>query len=1155
MHRRADGLVVYSASDLTSHLACSFRTRLERAALAGQVERPRRREDALDVLVQRGLEHEARYLAELRGQGIVVTEVTFDREGGAAAVEAAARATEEAMRRGDPAIYQATFLDGGWRAHVDFLVRVDVPSALGAWSYEPHDTKLARSAKASALVQLCVYAERVAAVQQRMPDRVHVVLGGSPARRESFNLAQLAAYVRRARGDLLAGEEGPTPTFPPAVGYPEPVEHCDVCDWWSSCDARRRADDHLSLVAGISTRQRRSLDERGVRTVAALGGLALPVVPPLARTSAVAVERIREQARIQVAGRTADRTISELIPQVEADRGLAALPEPSPGDLFFDIEGDPFALDTGLEYLFGLVEPAVVEDGRPQYHELWAFDRDGERQAFERVMDLVAARRATHPGMHVYHYAAYEPAALKRLAGRHGTREKEMDDFLRAGVFVDLYRVVRQGVRASVESYSIKKLEPLYDFRRAADLREAGACLRQFEAWLELDADARTDRSVLETIAAYNRDDCLSAWRLRDWLEDRRPELAALVNGDVPRPQPPGSDRSEEAEARDARVEALEQALLAGLPDDLEGRSADQQGRWLLAQLLDWHRREAKSEWWEYYRQTDLTNEELVEDPATIGGLEYVGVAGAVARSTIHRFRFPPQEHGFTLGTTARDAATEESLGKPVAVDNIGCTIDFKRGKDRPPPTAKGLVPFSIIPTKAQRESLLRIGDWVAANGMEATGPYQAARDLLARRAPRCGNGGGPLVGPGEDVVQACVRLALAQQEGVLPVQGPPGAGKTFAGARMIVALVKAGRRVGITANSHKVITNLLEGALDAAAEEGVALAVVQKADEDDACRRPGVRIASTNEGAIETFADGGNVLAGTAWLWARPELAGAVDTLFVDEAGQLALANAVAISPAAKSLVLLGDPQQLDQPTKGIHPPGAEASALGHLLAGAPTIAADRGVFLDRTWRLHPTLCAVTSELFYEGRLESRDGLEQQAVDAPAPLDGAGFRMLLVPHAGNQNVSSEEVAAVRALYGRLLAEGTGWIDSQRRRAPLTAKDVLIVAPYNAHVAALAAALPPGARVGTVDKFQGQEAPVVIYSLATSTPEDAPRGMEFLYSLNRLNVATSRARCLAIVVCSPALLGVACKTPRQVMMANALCRVAEVATPLPPSPG
>jgi uncharacterized protein len=1151
MYRRADGLVVYSASDLTSHLACSFRTSLERAAMAGNVERPRRRDEALDILVQRGFEHEARYLAELRGQGLAVTDLTFDREGGTAAVEAAARATEETMRRGDAAIYQATFLGEGWRAHPDFLVRVEVPSALGSWSYEPHDTKLARSAKASALIQLCVYAERVAAVQQRMPDCVHVVLGGSPGRRETFRVAQIAAYVRRAQRDLLAGEASAPPSFPPEAGYPEPVEHCDVCDWWSTCDARLRADDHLSLVAGISARQRRSLGERGIETVAALAGLGLPVAPPLARTSAASVERIREQARVQVAGRVADRIVYELIPQIEAERGLAALPEPSPGDLFFDIEGDPFALDTGLEYLFGLVEPAVVEDGQPRYHELWAFDREGERQAFEKVVDLVVARRAVHPGMHVYHYAAYEPSALKRLAGRYGTREKEMDDFLRAGVFVDLYRVVRQGIRASVESYSIKKLEPLYAFQRAADLREAGACLRQFEAWLELDADARKDRRVLETIAAYNRDDCLSAWRLRNWLEDRRLELAALLGRDVPRPEVRGNDRSEEAEARDARVEALERTLVAGVPDAPAARSPVQQGRWLLAQLLDWHRREAKSEWWEYYRQLDLTNEELVEDPATLGGLEYVGVAGTVVKSTIHRFRFPPQEHGFSLGTAARDAATEESLGKPVAVDNNACTIDFKRGKDRPPFTAKGLVPFSIIPTKAQRESLLRIADWVAANGMDAAGPYRAARDLLSRQAPRCGDGGGPLVREGEDVVQACVRLALAQTEGVLAVQGPPGAGKTFAGARMIVALVKAGRRVGITANSHKVITNLLDAALDAAAEAGVALAAVQKADEDgDASRRAGVRIVSTNTEAAEAFAAGGNVLAGTAWLWARPELAGAVDTLFVDEAGQMALANAVAISPAAKSLVLLGDPQQLDQPTKGIHPPGAEASTLGHLLAGAATIAPDRGVFLGRTWRLHPALCAVTSELFYEGRLESRDGLEAQAVDAPAPLDGAGFRMLLVPHAGNQNVSPEEVAAVVALYGRLLVKGTGWIDSQRKRAPLTAKDVLIVAPYNAHVAALAAALPPGARVGTVDKFQGQEAPVVIYSLATSTPEDAPRGMEFLYSLNRLNVATSRARCLAIVVCSPALLSVACKTPRQVMMANAICRVAEVATPL-----
>jgi uncharacterized protein len=463
-----------------------------------------------------------------------------------------------------------------------------------------------------------------------------------------------------------------------------------------------------------------------------------------------------------------------------------------------------------------------------------------------------------------------------------------------------------------------------------------------------------------------------------------------------------------------------------------------------------------------------------------------------------------------------------------------------------------GLIPLKMFGNAAQRDALLRAGEWVAANGTAAPGPHQAALDLLLRAAPRCaGDSAAPLVRANEDLVAACVRLSLACKEGVLPIQGPPGTGKTHTGAHMIVALIKDGRRVGITANSHRVITNLLDKVLEVAAELAIAVAAVQKPDEDrtDCSQNPSVQLAEDNPGVLAAINAGANLIAGTSWLWARPEMSGVVDTLFIDEAGQMSLANAVAVAGAAPALVLLGDPRQLDQPTKGVHPPGADASALGHMLGGAKTIAADRGVFLDRTWRLHPDLCTVTSELFYEQRLDPLPGLERQRIDVRGPLGGTGFRMVYVPHQGNQNTSPEEVAKVREIYASLTADGAAWMDKEGVRLPLTQDGLLVVAPYNAHVVALTAALPAGARVGTVDKFQGQEAPVVIYSLASSTAQDAPRGMEFLYNLNRLNVATSRARCLAIVVCSPWLLEVGCKTPRQVLLANGLCRIGEAGEP------
>jgi uncharacterized protein len=408
------------------------------------------------------------------------------------------------------------------------------------------------------------------------------------------------------------------------------------------------------------------------------------------------------------------------------------------------------------------------------------------------------------------------------------------------------------------------------------------------------------------------------------------------------------------------------------------------------------------------------------------------------------------------------------------------------------------------------------------------------------------------MIGENGQLTEAARKLvqSLPVKASVLPIQGPPGSGKTFTGARMIVELARSGRRVGITAASHKVISNLLGEVCKVANELRVSLACVQKPNGDDGCQHKLVTLVDGKDAVLDALTTGSaNVAAGSAWLWAREEMADSVDVLFVDEAGQMSLANVLAISPAATSIVLLGDPQQLDQPQKGVHPPGADVSALGHLLNGRATISPDQGLFLTETRRLHPDICAFTSEIFYDGRLVSRPENAKQRLNTAGPLDGTGLRFVPVQHSGNQNESSEEVETVAALVTHLLESGATWTNKEGQTHPLRLENILIVTPYNAQLSALYERLPKGARVGTVDKFQGQEAPIVFYSMATSTPEDAPRGMEFLYSLNRLNVAVSRARCVAAIVASPPLFMVHCKTPRQMELANAFCRYLELATP------
>ena len=734
--------------------------------------------------------------------------------------------------------------------------------------------------------------------------------------------------------------------------------------------------------------------------------------------------------------------------------------------------------------------------------------------------------------------------------GRHGTREEQVDDLLRKGVFVDLFRVVRQGLRASVESYSIKKMEPFYGFEREVDLRKASGALAHFEAWLALSGKGDKDSKLLDEVEGYNRDDCVSTLRLRDWLEELRGELEAEIGKKVPRPEPPDPDEAEETPEHLQRVEALVRALTRDVPADEGGRTTEEQGRWLLAHLLNWHRREKKSTWWQYFSWLELTDEELIEDRSAMGGLEYEGVVDTVKRSEIHRFRFPRQEHSIRLGKTPRDPATEKTCGEVVAIDEIRRTVDLKRGKraDLVHPTA--LLPLDDVPDGGLKESLLRIGDAAVTHGLGSDNPYRAAVGLLLRERPRAGQeDGAPLLTPGEPTLDGAIRVVRALDHSVLPVQGPPGAGKTFMGARIILDLIQAGKRVGICATSHKVIGNLLDATCIAAREVGYPIQGIQKVAEEDRCDSEEIEIGGNPQVREALHGNEVRLAAGTAWLWSREDMVGSVDVLFIDEAGQFSLANALAVSPAAESLVLLGDPRQLEQPQRGVHPPGADASALDHLLAEEATVGGDRGLFLPETWRLHPDITDFTSEMFYRGRLRSRDGLDKQVVGEGGPVAGAGLRWIPVEHAGNQNQSDEEAALVTSLVEDLLAAAPTWTDGDGTVHTLGLKNIVVVAPYNAQVSTLAEALPKDARVGTVDKFQGQQAPLVIYSMTSSSAEDAPRGMDFLYSANRLNVATSRAMCLVVVVGTAELFAPECRSPKQMRLANAFCRLKELVRP------
>ena len=1096
----------------------------------------------LEVIRELGLRHEARYLGFLREEGREVLHL-----GGAEDEARALEETRRAMDRGVEVIAQGALVGQAWLGRPDVLRRVPKPSNLGNWSYEAYDCKLARETKATTMLQLSFYSELLGHMQGVDPELMWVVAPGHAFAGEGYRVAEYAAYYRYVKSRLekvCAGGQA-------EESYPEPCTHCNVCRWFQECDTRLRKDDHLSLVAGIRRLQRNQLEAWDRKTVARLAEMPIPLTEKPLHGSREGLEHIREQARVQVAGRTQQRAVHELL-DVIPEMGFCRLPEPSSADMFVDLEGDPFAGDVdaggGQEYLFGFA--SAGDGGEPRYDKRWALTAEEEKAGFEWLVDEVMWRWKKVPEMHVYHFGAYEPSAFKRLMGRYATREEEVDDMLRAGVFVDVHTVLKQALRASVEEYSLKKLEALHEFKRKIPPDESREAMRYVEHRLQLGWEGDLPEKYRDLMEGYNSEDCFSTAALREWLEAER--LKAIAAGaTIARPAPGDPTPTENVKERAEKVNALVAELTSHLSPDRTQWKPLERRQWLLAQLLDWHRRENKATCWEYYRLSDMDDNALLDERSALAELQFVRRTPPEGRGRlpVDTYSYPSQDTDIREG----DKVGHKKLivGTVEGIDLRERTIDIKKTGE-----CLNLHPSSIFVDsrgphwEVLADSTFRIGTWVKNDALDGNGEYRAIRDLLLGLPPRLSAGETLSQIGTETPVETACRVVSALQSSVFPIQGPPGSGKTFTAARMICSLVRQGKKVGVTALSHKVIGKVLKEVQIAADEFGIDVRCIQKIRDDTQDEQiRGVEVTKKNEPPLARLRSGAcHVAAGTVWMWAREEYLESVDVLFIDEAGQMALADVIAAGQAARNLVLVGDPQQLQRPLKGSHPEGAEKSALEHLIGEQKTITSDQGMLLPLTRRMHSKVCRFTSELFYEGKLHSHPVTEPQRLEGHRWLSAPGLWFIPVTHRGCRNASADEVDVIERLLEGFVRGGVRWLRTATTSKPVTLEDVLIVAPYNAQVSDLLARLPKGTRVGTVDKFQGQEAAVVIYSLTTSSPEDAPRGMEFLYSLHRFNVATSRAMSNVIVVGSPRLFEPECKSPRQMRLANALCRYLELAT-------
>lgn len=1128
----SDSRLVLSPSDLNNFLECEHLTWLDLQLARGRILLDSSKSEMAELLAGKGEDHERGTVQGLAERGVEVLSLA---ELAVRDPRSAAAATRDAMKRGVPVIHQATFYDEGWVGLADFVERVEEPSQLGSWSYEVADAKLAKRAKPHFLLQLCFYSDWVAALQGKLPRRMHLLLGSK--QRESYRYAEFAAYYRVLRRRLASAVAGEGRKI-----YPLSVPHCDICRWSDRCRDQWKADDHLSLVANIRNVQIERLEAGGIATLAALAGTREQSVR---RMAPVTFRTLRQQAILQLRQRETGRPDYELLAP-EPGRGFALLPPPSPGDVFFDMEGDPY-LEGGLEYLFGA---AFLDGDRVTYRPWWGHDAAEEKRCFEEFMDFVAERRSREPNLHVYHYAHYELSALRRLAGHYATREHLLDDFLRTHVFVDLYQVLRQSLRLSLSDYSLKSVEVFLGTEREGPVTEAGESILGYEQWLQSGDSAR-----LEEIERYNEQDCRSTRTLRDWLLERAGEARAKFGELPPRLEEPPRLPTEERLQEMAQVAALTASLTSEIPGDARSRSDGPSARQLMAHLLEYHHREERPQWWAIFDLCGKHPDELMDEPGAIAGLTPRPNVPPEAdkRSWIYTLDFPAQETKVKKGGVL-DPETIGSAGEIVELDLAHRRLRLRRGPTlNNAPIPRALIQNPVYQTDAQRAALRRLAAAVVEQGCDAGGPFAAARGVLSRSHPRVRG-----VTSGQDLHGDVVdhgtvwKLVSGLDESHLFIQGPPGSGKTCLGARSIVLLLAQGKRVGVTANSHKAINNLLREIEEVASADSVRFRGLKKTGGEDTAFESHHSLIENSEDNKAARDPRYQLVAATSWLFSRPEFEGAFDVLFYDEAGQISLADALASATSARNLVFLGDPQQLPHVTQADHPEGSGASVLEHLLGDRQTVPPDRGLFLGRTWRLHPDVCAFVSELSYEGRLQPQDGCRRQRLETRVPEMGelgelveAGLRYLPVRHRGNSQQSEEEALAVGRAIEALL--GSAYTDRDGKPGKLGLADILVVAPYNMQVAKLIETLPAGARVGTVDKFQGQQAPVVFYSMASSSGADIPRGLEFLMSRNRLNVAISRAQCLAVLVASPELLHVRCQSIDQMRLVNALCRFVEMA--------
>lgn len=1112
--RLKDEKKLFSSQDLKDFTECRFAVDLDLCDLSETIARTKDSEWE-QILFRKGNEFEKNYLEYLTGTlgpGESVKEIPDG-----LSLDDKVNLTHDAMASGDDFIYQAALYVGDWHGYVDILRKIDQKSKFGDYAYEVIDIKSRTEPSPDNVLQVSLYTWLLGKIQESVPDRMYIVTGD--LKEHSFKYSNFEHYFQSVITDF---NEYVNETIPDKEQVPVPCTFCGFCKWNDFCESRWEQTDHVSKVGGVNRKQVIELKRHGIETVKELGDIEKDKT--LTGVGKDTLFKIRSNAKLQLDKRKNKKPVYEFL-QLKELKGFNRLPQKTDGDLFFDIEGDPIFPERRIEYLFGL------HDSKDQnFVEFWGHSHNEEKTAFENLIDFMTSRLVSNPDAYIYHYASYEEVQLKRLSAQYATREEEVDEILRSSRLVDLYKVVRESLLTSEKTYSLKDLEVFFASERSSDVKDAESSMVQYETWR-----ITRDQGLLDEIKEYNKEDCENLKQLRDWLLSIRPQEANWFDND---PFNPNKKTGESDEDLESLLQRLEESAPTGT----------QEMRALVGQLTRFHQRASKPDWWEFFQRADLIEEELIQSPDCLGGLEIVEIKEPLNSRSSPRYicSYPEQEHKFKVGADccfsgiiSSEIEPLDICGKIEEIDYSKRSLVISRSKNLPDmPKRFSIIPAGPIPTYMLSRAVERYaeslifdeGDFEALNGFF----LQESPVILGRSV------GDPILGIGKDYNSSVVEAVENLNDSCLTIQGPPGTGKTTLASKIIVELMQRGQKVGVSSNSHKAIHELLDG--------------VEKQSEKIGFHFEGLKKASV--GFPESFYNGSfiesvtkapdkvpDLIAGTVYLFSTEKLTNTLDYLFVDEAGQVSIGNLAAMGAVSKNVVLIGDQMQLAQPVKGTHPGQSGKSSLDFLLEGQDIVPSNKGILLPTSYRLNPSICNFISESVYEGRLKPGENNYLQSLSAPLsdnlgiPAAGVGF--LEVDHEGRSQRCEEEAQVISNLYNNAL--DLRYTDSEGKSRGMTKEDIMVVAPYNAQVNFLKELLPEDARVGTIDLFQGQEAQLVLISMTTSGKDDLPRNIEFLFSKNRLNVAITRAKCLSVVIANPKLLTISCNTIEQMELVNFLC--------------